>query len=113
MRIRNLNTFIQVATLGSFHAAAIELNVSQPVVSARIAALEEGEEVILFKRDQSGIRITAHVTQLQPYAEKIVAISTEMKVQLRTNVHKKGILRIGIADTLAYLWFDVLLQKWR
>jgi DNA-binding transcriptional LysR family regulator len=63
----------------------------------------------LFKRDQSGTRITARGMQLQPYAEKLVAISTEMKAQLRTNVPKQGTLRIGIADTLAYLWLDVLL----
>jgi DNA-binding transcriptional LysR family regulator len=41
MRIRNLNTFIKVAALGSFYAATIQLNASQLAVSARIAALEE------------------------------------------------------------------------
>ena len=67
----------------------------------------------MFKRGQSGTRITSRGMQLQPYAEKPVAISTEMKAQFRTNVPKQGTLPIGIADALAYLWLDVLSQKWR
>ena len=41
VRIRNLNSFIKVATLGSFHGAATQLHASQPAISARIATLEE------------------------------------------------------------------------
>ena len=37
---RFLETFVTVANLGSFHAAADRLNVSQATVSSRISALE-------------------------------------------------------------------------
>ena len=113
MRIRNLNSFIKVATLGSFHAAATQLHTSQPAISARIATLEEELGVKLFKRDQSGTQLTTRGMQLLPYAERLVAISNEMKAQLNDKAPEEGVFRIGIADTVAHLWLTDLLKVWR
>ena len=113
MRLRNLNSFIKVATLGSFHAAATQLHTSQPAISARIATLEEELGVKLFKRDQSGTQLTTRGMQLLPYAEKLVAISAEMKAQLNDKAPEEGVFRIGIADTVAHLWLTDLLRIWR
>ena len=111
MRLRNLNSFIKVATLGSFHGAAAQLHASQPAISARIATLEEDLGVKLFKRDQSGTKLTARGRQLLP--ERLVAISNEMKAQLQDDAPQQGIFRIGIADTVAHLWLRDLLRVWR
>lgn len=113
MRLRNLATFIKVARLGSFHAASQQLHASQPAISARIIALEEELGVKLFSRDKSGTRITAWGNQLLPYAEKLLAISQEMKAQITQDAPQKGSLRIGIADTLAHLWLSSLLKHWQ
>lgn len=113
MRLRNLATFIKVARLGSFHAAAQQLHASQPAISARIIALEEELGVKLFSRDKSGTRITAWGNQLLPYAEKLLAISQEMKAQVNQDKPQKGTVRIGIADTLAHLWLSSLLKHWQ
>jgi DNA-binding transcriptional LysR family regulator len=113
MRLRNLATFVKVARLGSFHAASQQLHASQPAISARIVALEEELGVKLFMRDKSGTRITAWGSQLLPYAEKLLAISQEMKAQVRQDKPQKGTMRIGIADTLAHLWLSSLLKHWQ
>ena len=113
MRLRNLNSFIKVATLGSFHGAAAQLHASQPAISARIATLEEDLGVKLFKRDQSGTKLTARGRQLLPFAERLVAISSEMKAQLQDDAPQQGVFRIGIADTVAHLWLRDLLKVWR
>lgn len=113
MQLRNLNTFVKVAQLGGFHAAAQQLHATQPTISARIQALENELNVKLFQRDKSGTRLTARGQQLLPYAEKLLAISQEMKEQLQTETPEKGTLRIGIADTLAYLWLTPLVKAWR
>ncbi|HIG37441.1 MAG TPA: LysR family transcriptional regulator [Oceanospirillaceae bacterium] len=113
MRLRNLNSFIKVATLGSFHGAAAQLHASQPAISARIATLEEELGVKLFKRDQSGTKLTARGMQLLPFAERLVAISNEMKAQLQDESPQQGVFRIGIADTVAHLWLRDLLKVWR
>lgn len=113
MRLRNLNSFIKVATLGSFHGAAAQLHASQPAISARIATLEEDLGVKLFKRDQSGTKLTARGRQLLPFAERLVSISNEMKAQLQDDAPQQGVFRIGIADTVAHLWLRDLLKVWR
>ena len=113
MRLRNLNSFIKVATLGSFHGAAAQLHASQPAISARIATLEEELGVKLFKRDQSGTKLTARGRQLLPFAERLVSISNEMKAQLQDDAPQQGVFRIGIADTVAHLWLRDLLKVWR
>lgn len=113
MRIRNLNTFVKVARLGSFHAAAQHLHATQPAISARIIALENELGAQLFIRDKSGTRLSPRGVQLLPYAEKLIAISQEMKQQIREDAPERGNLRIGIADTLAHLWLSPLLQHWQ
>jgi DNA-binding transcriptional LysR family regulator len=113
MRIRNLMTFVKVAQLSSFHAAARQLHATQPAISARIAALETELGVKLFIRDTGGTRLTSRGQQLLPYAEKLIEISREMKSQISQEVPETGTIKIGIADTLAYLWVGPLLSHWR
>lgn len=113
MHIRNLNTFVKIARLGSFHAAAQQLHATQPAISARINALEDELGVQLFIRDQSGTRLSPRGIQLLPYAEKILAISQEMKQQVSEETPETGTLRIGISDTLSYLWLSELLKHWQ
>ena len=112
MRIRNLETFVKVARLGSFHAAAVQLNSSQPAISARIQALEEELGVKLFLRDKSGTRLTPRGRQTLPYAEKTLALVQQMKQQLRDDTPEQGVIRVGITDTLANLWLTELLRCW-
>lgn len=113
MRLRNLSTFLAVARLGSFHAAAVQLHASQPAISARIGALEAELGVKLFTRDKSGTRITARGTQLIPFAEKLLSVQREMFNQLQDSTSGRGTLRVGVADTIAHLWLSELLQSWQ
>ncbi|NQZ32901.1 MAG: LysR family transcriptional regulator [Oceanospirillaceae bacterium] len=112
MRIRNLSSFVKVAKLGSFRAAAALLHVSQPAISARINALEQELGVSLFRRDKSGTHLTHKGAKLLVYAEKLIAISQEMKV-LAGQEQQQGSVKIGIADTLAHLWLSPLLRQWQ
>jgi len=113
MRIRNLETFVKVAELESFHAAAKALKATQPTISSRVAALETDLGVSLFRRDQGGTTLTSRGRQLLPYAQRLVGINVEMKAQLKQDLNEAGSVRIGIADTLAQLWVGPLLKKWR
>ena len=113
MRIRNLSSFVKVARLGSFRAAAALLHVSQPAISARVNALEDELGVILFLRDKSGAQLTNKGAKLLVYAEKLLAISQEMKEVAGQQQQHRGSIKIGIADTLAHLWLSPLLQRWQ
>jgi DNA-binding transcriptional LysR family regulator len=58
MDIADLQLVEAVAERGSFSAAAAALRLSQPSVSARIAAVERGIGASLFLRDSRGARLT-------------------------------------------------------
>ncbi len=113
MQLKNLSSFVKVAQLGSFHAAAKQLHTSQPAISARINSLENELGVQLLDRDSSGTRLTSRGLQLLPLAKKMVALHLEMKEQLKEVLPERGSVRIGVSDTLAHLWLTELLALWQ
>jgi DNA-binding transcriptional LysR family regulator len=79
MDLRQLEAFVAVATLGSFKAAANRLSLTQPAISARIAALESdvGEE--LFRRDIRPIGLSDKAKRMLPYAEQMLELSQQIR----------------------------------
>ncbi|MDQ0137703.1 DNA-binding transcriptional LysR family regulator [Neorhizobium galegae] len=55
---RQLQCFVEVATLGSINKAATALNVSQSALSRRIQQLEYAVGVPLFRRTTTGVQLT-------------------------------------------------------
>jgi len=53
-----LRVFREVAEVGSFTAAAKQLQLSQPAVSRQISTLEQELKIILFHRDNKGLVLT-------------------------------------------------------
>ncbi|GAA6150726.1 LysR family transcriptional regulator [Pseudoteredinibacter isoporae] len=113
MQIKNLISFVKVAQLGSFHAAAKHLHSSQPAISARINSLENELGVQLFERDASGTRLTTRGQQLLPLAQRMCSLQQDIKKQLHDVLPERGIARIGVSDTLAHLWLTELLTSWQ
>ena len=58
MDTKNLDTFIQVAELGSFTKAAEKLGCSQSTVSFQIKQLENSLDIRLFERINHTVKIT-------------------------------------------------------
>lgn len=73
MDIEKLRTFITVAQLGSFSAAADELYLTASAVSKHIAALESELGVSLFKRTPKKIFLSNEGEVCLAYAERIVS----------------------------------------
>lgn len=69
----HLNTFLTVADLGSFSAAAEHLYLTQPAVSKRIAALEQELNARLFDRIGRQVSLTEAGAILVKRARNIVA----------------------------------------
>ena len=68
-----LRVFTQVASLGSFTAAAKALGVSQPAVSQHIAELEKSAGGKLFERERGSVSLTARGRLLLEHAERILS----------------------------------------
>jgi len=58
MDLEKVECFLQVAEFGSINRAAIELDMTQPALSRRIAALEHELGVRLLNRDAHGVKLT-------------------------------------------------------
>ena len=79
MNPKQLEAFVYVADTGSFSAAARELFLSQPTVSAHIAGLERELNTQLLVRDTRKVQLTERGKVLYGYARKMIAIEKEIE----------------------------------
>ncbi|MET4692005.1 DNA-binding transcriptional LysR family regulator [Sinorhizobium fredii] len=67
-----LRTFLRVAEAGSFSAAAVDLDLTQPAVSRQVSALEAHLNTRLLHRTTSTVALTAEGEQIIPMALRVV-----------------------------------------
>ncbi|MNQ72120.1 HTH-type transcriptional regulator YofA [compost metagenome] len=108
--LRSLQTFHAVALLGGFHKAAEKLHTSQPAVSARIAQLEQQLKGRLFERDKRGCYLTTQGRELLNYAERMLALETEMVEAVAGRKGLSGTVSLGASDTIVHTWLSDLLK---
>lgn len=99
-----LETFVWVTALGSFNGAARKLNTTQPAISQRIAQLEEEFGVRLLSRENRTVTPTPPGRELLAYAEKLIALRTAMLASVRNRAAIRGIVRVGVAETIVHTW---------
>ena len=109
--LRNLETFVWVAQLGGFRAAAQKLNATQPAISARIALLEDELGVKLFDREQRRATLTAKGFELLGYAQRMLQLRAEMMQAVRDKMAMRGLIRLGVAETIVHTWLSRLVER--
>ena len=77
MTLGQLRTFLAVAETGSGRAASHRLVVTQPAVSAALAALQKEVGVPLVAREGRGLRLTPAGTVFAGYARRILGMADE------------------------------------
>lgn len=100
MDLKNLNTFIQVAELGSFSRAGEKLGYSQPTISVQIKQLEQDLGIKLFDRIGHAVRLTDKGHDALLYAQQICHMCDEMAQGTGYHTEAKGIIRVAMADSL-------------
>lgn len=73
IKLRHLETFIEVARRKSIQKAADALHVSQPAVTKTMRELEESLGVAVYERDGRGIRLTGNGDVFQRHASAALA----------------------------------------
>lgn len=111
MKLVQLETFLWVATLGSFRKVAERLNTTQPAISARIAALEETLGGKLFERGPRSVTLTALGQSMVPHAEKIIHMTDRMRAQAGAAGDAEGVLRLGVSETIVHTWLPAFLRQ--
>ncbi len=112
MDIRQLETFVSIATLRSFRAAANRLNVTQPAISLRLAALEQELGVKLIERSGSLVRPTAKGLELLVHAEQVLDGVNRFKSTARSSGDAQTV-RLGVPSTIVHAWLTDLLRLLR
>lgn len=102
--LKQLESFVWVAKLGSFRATADRLNTTQPNISVRISQLEASLGVRLFHRDSGSVSLTPIGHSLLGQAERVLLASEEFSRQSLRSDQQVGILRLGVAELIAQTW---------
>jgi DNA-binding transcriptional LysR family regulator len=109
-----LHIFKIVAKHLSFTKAAEQLFISQPAVSKAIKNIEEEYKTTFFIRKRNSIELTTEGKSFLLYANKILAIFSEMENQF---LHKKDafpkFINFGVSTTLANYIIPKVIAKFR
>lgn len=111
MDLKQLDTFCQIARLGSFSAAAAHLNTSQPAVSARVRELETSLGVRLFHRSSGRSHLTGKGRELLESAERILELARETRSRIGDPHTIRGFVRLGVVDALAFILLSKLMES--
>lgn len=111
VQTNQLDALRWIARLGSFRAAAVRLNVSQPTISMRIQELERLLGATLFDRSGQRAVLTAAGRDLVRYADRIVTLAEEMELRSAGAMAIEAPLRMGAADTFALTCLSPLVAQ--
>ncbi|QDW74938.1 LysR family transcriptional regulator [Lachnospiraceae bacterium KGMB03038] len=84
MNLKQLEAFVQVAEGGSFSKAAKELFLTQPTISAHIAALEKELNARLFVRNTKEVSLSDDGRELYKYAKQIIDLQKKIEERFET-----------------------------
>ncbi|TQS40235.1 LysR family transcriptional regulator [Cryptosporangium phraense] len=110
MTLSQLRTFALVVRLGSLRAAAKELGISEPAVSAAVAALRAELGDPLFVRAGGGIEFTPGGRRLAAHAEEIVGLADQARREVAETVLASTSLRVAAAADFSEHAADALLN---
>ena len=99
MELRELGYFVAVFEEGSVSAAARRSHISQPSVSAALAALEAELGATLFLRHRRGVAPTAAADQLYPTARRLIAEAQALRSAFRAPAARAP-LEVGVLRSL-------------
>ena len=110
LTLAQIETFYWIARLGSFHAAARRLHVTQPSISGRVRELERDLGCALFDRSGNRARLTEAGKAIQPQAEQMLSLAREIHDETSTG-KLRGLLRLGVVETVAHLALPGLIRE--
>lgn len=111
---RNMEYIYAVYKAGSFSAAAKELYITQPCLSAMVKKTETQLGVPIFDRNVKPLRLTEYGVQYIAYLEKIQSLEGEFE-QYLSDVRglRTGSLSIGANTVLASFVLPALIQRFK
>lgn len=109
--LAQLEAFYWITRLGSFHAAARHLHITQPTVSARIADLESVLGAPLFLRGRQRAQLTTRGRGIVDSVDRMLRLSDDIAQHGANNRTLRGLLRLGAVESVALLALPRLLPR--
>lgn len=113
LTLKQLESFVWVADLGSFRAAAERLNTTQPNISARIAGMEATLCVTLMDRDAGSVRLTPRGALLLDHARRVLRETEALIGAAGGAALFDGVLRLGVTEMIVHSWLQSFLGAFR
>ena len=99
--LRQLQYIVEVARLGGFRRAAQACHVSQPALSAQVAAAERQLGVQIFERNRRSVRLSPAGEQLVEQAQRVLVAAADLRELARQLADPfSGRLRLGVIPTI-------------
>ncbi|MDQ0391520.1 LysR substrate-binding domain-containing protein [Labrys monachus] len=107
-----LRHFVAAAETGRISRAAEHCNIAQPSLSTSLRNLEDGLGVALFRREASGLYLTAEGERLLRHAKHILSAVTEATEDTRAARDlAAGEIRIAVTETVSGFLVPALLRQ--
>ncbi len=101
LNLRQLQTFVTVARLGSFTRAAQLLHLSQPALTKQIRQLEETLSVRLFDRNTRTVELTRIGKELAPVVDQLLRELDGIVVNTKGLAEKsRGVIRVAALPSI-------------
>ncbi|MGV8826467.1 LysR substrate-binding domain-containing protein [Methylibium petroleiphilum] len=114
MDFKQIQTFVQVAELGSFTRAASVLRVAQPALSRQVRALEVELRQPLFDRNGRGVTLTPAGQRLLAHGRGILQQLERARLDLEdTRGAAAGLLSIGLPPSVSRTLTAPLVESFR
>jgi DNA-binding transcriptional LysR family regulator len=110
MNLKQLESFVWIARLGGFSAAAAKLHTSQPAISQRIHELEAELGVELINRSQKTLILTPKGRVCLEYAERVLNDASDLATHVCSKESIAGRARLGVGESIALTWLPQLLS---
>ena len=114
LTVTQLKAFLAVARAGGVQAAAEQLHVSQPSVSAALGALARELGVQLVERDGRGVRLTEAGSAFEPYAAEVLGLLEQgRQAAVEADGLRKARIRVVAVNTAGEYLLPPLIQAYR
>jgi len=109
--LKQMEAFYWIAELGSFTAAAIRLNSTQPALSNRMREFEETIGTKLFEPDIRQRRPTAKGREVLTLCAQVLELSQTLANIAGAAQPMGGLVRVGASDNVALTWLPQLMSE--
>ncbi|HUJ56230.1 MAG TPA: LysR family transcriptional regulator [Gaiellaceae bacterium] len=112
--VTQLRALVAVAQTGAVHAAAEQLHVTQPSVSAALSALARELGADMLEREGRGVRLTAAGAALEPYARQVLGLLEQGgQAVLEARAAQAARIRVVAVNTAGEYLLPPLIQAYR